>query len=394
MWHLGGKAWDAMIKYQMYTKDTKYQQAIQTAMTRNMERVPNGKGYRMARVAPEGEEKVLWWIYPALTAMESGFPPPECPGETVSPGPAGNLSRGVPGKVSPASGGKCAITWQSLATAAFDEYVERWHAESDTCGGGLRWQLENPGYKGTPTNGGFFQIAARLARHTGNATFADWATAVWEWTGAVGFLRTGDEYHVFDGAEDRNGRACSRKGYFDVAEYSHNLGLYLHGAAHMYAYARGGAGASANASAKAGAQPWEKHVAGLVKRALGSFASAYEGENNATAREVVYEPRCELRTNCDEDQMSFKGTLVAALSRTMLLVPSVQPSLEKLVNATSMGASKGCSAKPEDKNACGFKWFTGSWDHVSSFGAQVSSLEAILGASIGSAPLYNATTAS
>ena len=71
----------------------------------------------------------------------------------------------------------------------------------------------------------------------------------------------------------------------------------------------------------------------------------------------------------------------------MMLVPRVRPRIEKLINATSMGASSGCSTETQDKNACSFKWYTGQWDKVTNFGAQVSSLEAVLGALVGSAPL-------
>jgi mannan endo-1,6-alpha-mannosidase len=351
-----------MIKYQMYTKDTSHEEHIQSALSRNMEELPNRQGYRMARKAPEGDKKEMWWIYPALTAMESGFPAPICKS----------------GNVSLRATGKCNVSWQSLAINAFEEHVERWNAEKTTCNGGLRWQLKDPGYKNTVTNGGFFQIAARLARYTGNETFADWATTVWEWTTAVELLETGEEYHVHDGAEDREERECSMDGYFQNQEWSHTLGLYLQGAANMYAY-------SQRKNVTASRQNWTIHVDGLVRRVQSAFSLRYKKDN--TSIDVIYENMCELTDDCSEDQMAFKSTLVQALSRTMMLVPSVMPRIAKLINATSVGASSGCSTKTEDKNACGFKWYTGRWDQVTKFGAQVSSLEAVLGALVGSAPL-------
>ena len=280
-----------MIKYQIYTNDISHQTDIQSALSRNMEELPNSQGYRMARKAPEGDTKEMWWIYPALTAMELGFPAPEWK--------SGNVSLGLTGK--------CNVTWQSLAINAFEEYVERWNDEKNTCDGGLRWQLEDPGYKNTATNGGFFQIAARLARYTGNRTFADWATTVWEWTKAVELLETGEEYHVHDGAEDREQRECSMDGYLENQEWSHTLGLYLQGAANMYAY-------SQRNNVSASRQNWTTHVDGLVRRAQNTFSSRYK--KKTTSINVIYENMCEPKDGCSEDQMSFKGTLVQALSRT------------------------------------------------------------------------------
>ena len=360
-WHLAGKAWDAMIKYQMYTNDTSYQKDIQSALSRNMEELPNHQGYRMARKAPEGGEKEIWWIYPALTAMESRFPALECKSWNASVG----------------SNGKCNTSWESLAINAFEEYALRWNKENETCSGGLRWQLENPGYKNTVTNGGFFQIEARLARYTGNSTFAEWATRVWEWTVNVKLMDITDEYHVYDGTDDRQGRNCSLDGYFETQEWSHTLGLYLHGAANMYAY-------SQRKGEPTSHQNWGKHIEGLLGRAKHTFSSPYK---NLTSTLIIYEKICERKNDCNEDQMSYKGTLVQALGRAMILVPSMAPKIEKLLNATSVGASSGCSIKPEYNNACSMKWNTGQWDGETRFGAQVSSLEAVLGVLVGSAPL-------
>lgn len=55
--------------------------------------------------------------------------------------------------------------------------------------------------------GGFFQTAARLARYTGNQTYADWATKVWNWSVTTGIV--GSQYHVYDGSSDGDGANCS-----------------------------------------------------------------------------------------------------------------------------------------------------------------------------------------
>lgn len=58
-------------------------------------------------------------------------------------------------------------SWITLATNVFNTQAVRW--DTETCGGGLRWQIFtfNRGYDYTNTlaNGLFFQLAARLARY-------------------------------------------------------------------------------------------------------------------------------------------------------------------------------------------------------------------------------------
>lgn len=74
-------------------------------------------------------------------------------------------------------------SWLSLAQAVFNLQTRRW--DTAHCGGGLRWQIFsfNRGYdyKTIGSNGGFFQLAARLARHTKNETYAEWAVKSWDW---------------------------------------------------------------------------------------------------------------------------------------------------------------------------------------------------------------------
>jgi mannan endo-1,6-alpha-mannosidase len=120
-------------------------------------------------------------------------------------------------------------TWVAIAQAVFNQMTTRW--DNTTCGGGLRWQIFtwNAGYtyKNSIANGCFFNIAARLARYTGNQTYADWATKIWDWEMAVGLI--GPNYAVYDGSSDTTN--CSE---VDKALYSYNQGIYLFGAAVMY----------------------------------------------------------------------------------------------------------------------------------------------------------------
>lgn len=267
-------------------------------------------------------------------------------------------------------------SWDKISANAFNDFVGRWNNDSATCGGGLKWQYR-PGvagytYKNTVSNGGFFQTAARLARFTGNATYADWAGKIWDWTTSVGFITP--DYHVFDGAGDEMGAECKK---LNPTEWSYNVGTYLHGAAHMYAYCqRSGAG---------GCTVWEDRVKGMVERAKETFSTPYPNATN-----VVFEQRCELTGSCSVDQTSFKASLVHWLGKTAVLVPSVANDIRELLMATAIGAVSSCS---DDSGVCGMKWYINGYDGQKSFGVQLSALEAVQSLMINDAPTLAVATA-
>ena len=113
----------------------------------------------------------------------------------------------------------------------FNEQAARW--DTSTCDGGLRWQIftfnDGYNYKNSIAAGAFFQLAARLARYTGNQTYADWATKSYEWTSTVGFIS--DDYRVFDGAFVKgNCSAISR------LQWTYVAATFMYGSAVMTNY--------------------------------------------------------------------------------------------------------------------------------------------------------------
>ena len=122
-------------------------------------------------------------------------------------------------------------SWLALAQAVFNLVSGRW--DTSSCGGGLRWQIYsfNAGYdyKNTIATGGFFQLAARLARYTGNSTYADWAEKTWDWMQAMPLLTS--TYQVWDGVSVSNN--CSNA---DQIYWTYNVGTLLSGASFMYNY--------------------------------------------------------------------------------------------------------------------------------------------------------------
>lgn len=128
--------------------------------------------------------------------------------------------------------------WLALAQAVFNEYTLRWDTAS--CGGGLKWQIFtfNAGYdyKNSIANGCLFNIAARLARYTDNATYAAWANKAWDWTDGIGLIDS--SYNIYDGTDDQavdsSGvvQNCTKINHL---QYSYNPGVWMLGAANMYA---------------------------------------------------------------------------------------------------------------------------------------------------------------
>jgi mannan endo-1,6-alpha-mannosidase len=119
--------------------------------------------------------------------------------------------------------------WLALAQAVFNTQAQRW--DDTTCAGGLRWQIFNfntgYSYKNSISNGCFFNMAARLARYTGNSTYLDWANKAWDWISEVGLMDS--TYHFYDGTDDTLN--CSS---VDHIQWTYNAGVFVYGAAVMY----------------------------------------------------------------------------------------------------------------------------------------------------------------
>jgi mannan endo-1,6-alpha-mannosidase len=121
-------------------------------------------------------------------------------------------------------------SWLSLAQGVFNDQKNRW--DTTKCGGGLRWQafVYQSGYtmKNSVSNGGFFQLAARLYRYTGDAIYKEWAEKVWDWS-ASSILMNNKTWVVQDSANMDDD--CTTPGRI---QWTYNYGVYLGGAAYMY----------------------------------------------------------------------------------------------------------------------------------------------------------------
>jgi len=203
-WWESGAMWGTLIDYWYYTGDTTYNNVAAAGMIwqkgENDDLMPANWSQSM------GNDDQGFWAMTMMTAAESNFQNP----------PSGN-----PG-------------WLALVQAVFNEQAGRYDEEvGPRCGGGLRWQvlpyLTGYNYKNSIANGCFLNIGARLARYTGNDSYAQYAEKVWDWETNVGYID--DQYYVYDGAHIEQNCTDINKVLF-----SYNAGVYMHGLANMYNY--------------------------------------------------------------------------------------------------------------------------------------------------------------
>jgi mannan endo-1,6-alpha-mannosidase len=233
--------------------------------------------------------------------------------------------------------------WLALAQAVFNSQALRW--DNETCGGGLRWQIfqYNNGYdyKNSISNGCFFNLGARLARYTGNQTYADWAEKVFAWEMSIGLIDK--NYNIFDGSDTTIN--CTQ---VDHLQWTYNGGIYLHGVATMY-------------NVTNGSSVWKSHLDGIIAANKVFFSNA----------SIMVEVACENNNNCDVDQQSFKAYLSRWMAATIQMAPYTHDTLLPLLQSSAAGAAAACSG---GGNICGFKWTTGQYDGVTGVGEQMSAI--------------------
>ena len=343
-WWLSGNGWNGLLDHTIYTNTTTYIPSFLTAMSKNIG--PNKDFVPPEQVHYEANDDQMYWVYNSLTALEYNFTALPC----------------IP---SDSTNGDCLNSWLAISTNAFNLFVKRWNADSTTCGGGLKWQYRTSEggyyYKNAVTNGGFFQVAARLARYTQNQTYADWAVKIWDWSTRVKIVS--DSFHVYDGTWDDNGRNCSG---VSGDEWSYNIASYMHGAANMYAFTKGDA-------------IWQARVQGLVGAANQTFFGPVSG-----AEGIMFERKCEFAGNCGTDQTSFKSSLSRWMGKTAVLVPDQREGILELLRKSAKGAAAACSGN--GISACGMKWYTGGFDGQTDFGTELSALEGVQSLLVMNAP--------
>ncbi|KAF2798505.1 glycoside hydrolase family 76 protein [Melanomma pulvis-pyrius CBS 109.77] len=319
-WWECGAMFNSFIDYWYYTGDDTYNTITIQAMQHQI-------GDYNAFMPPNqtktlGNDDQAFWGMAAMAAAENKFPDPTDPKQP---------------------------SWLSLAQAVFNTQVVRW--DTLTCGGGLRWQIFtfNNGYdyKNTISNGCFFNIAARLAKYTGNTTYSDWAEKMWDWELSVGLMSP--QYHYFDGTDDKQN--CTTINHI---QWTYNAAVHMAGAAAMWNLT--------------GDDTWRQRLTGIINSTDVFF-------NMKDAPNVMFEVACENNGKCDVDQRSFKAYLARFMGYTIKVAPFTSEYILPKLTTSALAAAKQCNAGA-DQTSCGLKWTqNGVNDGSFGVGEQMAALE-------------------
>lgn len=321
----------AILDYSHYTNDSTYDDILTTAIASQVV-APTYDLMVPSHYGDEGNDDQAFWAFTVLAAAERNFPQ--------------TSDASIP-------------SWLQVAENAFNSMSARWNTSA--CGGGLLWQIfpsnaNGLHYRNSVSNGGLFQMSARLYRATGNQTYLDWATKVWDWTTAIGFIDS--DWNVYDGADSQDNCTVSTR---NNLTFSYATGIYLYGAAVL-----------ANATTDADASTWLSRTQGL----LAGSKIFFDYNDNSTG--VMYERACEPYGSCDTDMISFKGYLSRFMYSAALMVPSISDTVFSYMEASAAAAGQACTGGT-DSTTCGQKWYTKSFDGSVGLGQQMSALETVQG---------------
>ncbi|KAG6007550.1 hypothetical protein E4U21_005851 [Claviceps maximensis] len=325
-WWVAGVLWGTMLDYYHYTTDPSYNDVVLQALLAPTN-LGSGKDYMPAEHADEeGNDDLFFWGSDSLSAAERNFPQPDV-----------NLP-----------------SWLDISINVFNQLAGRW--DLSQCNGGLFWQIlaSNPNglkYKNSVSNSGFFQLAARLARATGNETYLAWAEKAWDWNAEVGFIDN-ETYRIYDGAGIESGcKAVNKK------SFSYTTGIFLYGAAVM--------------AEQTGQAKWAERTDKILDEA-GQFFFTGKDKN------IMWEVECEPKSTCNYDMITFKGILSRLMWQTAHIMPSLRPKIESLLIPTAKAAAATCTGG-KTGHECGQKWYVGGFDNVTSFGGAMCAQEVVQG---------------
>jgi len=215
----------------------------------------------------------------------------------------------------------------------------------------------NAGYnlKNAISNGGNFQLSARLAYVTRNDSYAQWATTVYDWMETSALMQTdptAGTLYIWDNTDSNNN--CSDQTRF---VWTYNYGTLLVGAAYMYNYTNG-------------SEIWLDRVNTILNSTFSLFFPSQYGGN------IMSEIQCESTMLCDQDQKSFKAYLARWMAVTSLLVPTTADLIIPKLQASAQAAAGQCDGGSTGRE-CGMQWYTTTWDGSTGVGQQMAALSVI-----------------
>ncbi|QIX01022.1 hypothetical protein AMS68_006539 [Peltaster fructicola] len=321
-WWEVGEMFMSLIDYWYLTGDSEYNAQVMQGM--QFQAGSNADFMPTNQTKDLGNDDQVFWGFAAMGAAEFNLP---------------NPSSDLP-------------QYLALAQAVFNTQALRW--DTTSCSGGLKWQIFafNNGYdyKNSPTNFGFFNLAARLGHYTKNSSYLDWAEKSYNWSQRTQLIST--EYHVWDGMDDL--KNCTD---WNHIEWTYSSGMALHGAAVMYA--------ATNSTI------WKDRVTAIWNTSSSVFFNSAK---------VMTEVACESNSpvNCNTDQLSFKASYSRFLAQTASAIrPWLSDSINTYLAASASAAAAQCIGGTSGSD-CGTLWFNnGKWDGTTGVGQEMSAMQVI-----------------
>lgn len=319
-WWEGGSMFMVLIQYWFLTGDTQFNAAVQEGMywqKGDDDFFPSNYSQYL------GNDDQVFWGLAAITAAELNFPEQD----------------GQP-------------SWVSLAQGVFNTQVPRW--DTTTCKGGLRWQIwpYQDGYqtKNAISNGGLFQLSARLALYTNNQTYAQWAERIWDWSATTPLLKE-KSWNIADSTTPET--SCTDHGDW---QWTYNYATYISGAAYMHNYTNGTE------------SKWKEGVEGL----LGTSEQFYPTKGfNGDDGSILVEITCEAIEKCDRNQITFKAYFSTWLAWLTLIVPGTHDMIMPKLQTSAVAATKTCV---KDGSLCGIQWYKQASDGTDGLEQQLAVL--------------------
>ncbi|KAK4153153.1 glycoside hydrolase [Chaetomidium leptoderma] len=311
-WWTGAVLWSTMLDYWRYTGDETYNTVALEGLVHQ-----NGPDLQHPFMPPNwtasmGNDDHGFWGLSAMSAAELEFP---------------NAPGGEP-------------SWIELAQRVFGALEARYDMTQNTCDGGLRWQVPptNNGYniKNTLSNAVFLNLGARLARYTGNQTYAEWADKTWDWLSTVGLIK---KYSNFISIHD----SISVENCTDINEvrWSVNTGVLLEGAAYMYNQTTGDEQAT-----------WRTRIQNIT---VADLASSFPFTRSDQRILVEYNCETGFHQTCNPGIHFYKGIYLRALANTAQLAPFTRDDIARRFRDSAEAAVQVCNGGPSGR-ACAYKW--------------------------------------
>ncbi|KAL5000195.1 glycosyl hydrolase family 76-domain-containing protein [Aspergillus recurvatus] len=327
-WYVAGAMFMTLIQYWQASGDNQYNTVVSHDLMfqagRNYDFFDSNYSQWL------GNDDQMFWGLAAITASETGFPE-------------------IDGKP----------TWTTLARAVFNMQAGRW--DTSACGGGVTWQIhawqKGNTLRNSISNGGLFQLAARLGRFTKNTTYFEFAEKIWDWSVYSPLISPDQGWFVADSSSGQNN--CSDSG--DM-QWSYNYGTYLAGCAFMY-------NALTRRDAQTGEQKWLNATTGLLSRLESTF---FPAEYNHT---VMSEVSCEKLHTCDRNMLCFKGWTAIWLAFTATLVPQTRETIVPKLQGSAAAIGRQCDG--EGESLCGSRWYQDTWDGIKGLEVQMAALGGI-----------------